>query len=201
MLIINSGAHRFLSLWPSVQTYMDWTLFQASFLVVKRCLKPVRASWHKPLEAGVRGHAWQTQFQPQLHELGPVEVEPTGGFGGTGYWGQHPSRGLQQEPMLRSPSLEEVRFYRDRAFEPWWDVLLFPLFQDVSIAPPKLTDLPLRIQLSFWSCTCLGGNVSAHFFPTQNTCYLPLRELFSHFKSKARLLESTSLNRTSLCHL
>lgn len=86
---------------------------------------------------------------------------------------------LQQESMLRSPSLEEVRFYRDRAFEPWWDVLLFPRFQDVSIAPPKLTDLPLCIQLSFWSCTCLGGNVSAHFFPTQNTCYLPLRELFS----------------------
>lgn len=86
---------------------------------------------------------------------------------------------LQQESMLRSPSLEEVRFYRDRAFEPWWDVLLFPRFQDVSIAPPKLTDLPLCIQLSFWSCTCLGGNVSAHFFPTQNTCYLPLCELFS----------------------
>lgn len=92
MLIINSGTHRFLSLWPSVQTYMDWTLFQASFLVVKRCLKPVRASWHKPPKGGVHGHAWQTQFQPQLHELGPVEVEPTGGFGGTGYCGQHPSQ-------------------------------------------------------------------------------------------------------------
>lgn len=199
MPIINSGAHRFLSLWPSVQTYTDWILFQASLLVVKRCLKPVRASWHKPLEAGVRGH---------MADAIPAPVAWAGARGGGAHWwlwwyrllGPAPIPGTAAGAYAKKSQPGRSQILQ-RAFEPWWDVLLFPLFQDVSIAPPKLTDLPLRIQLSFWSCTCLGGNVSAHFFPTQNTCYLPLRELFSLFKSKARLLESTSLNRTSLCHL